>query len=379
MPAGADVYGFLYDGHRAINDPGAIYPQSVLLIERGFVFVTLYPPPQLLIAAIYASIPGQFGAVAWVLTDALAAVAALVLVFRFVRDSHPAALPIFCLLVICFTPLFEDVRLGQRSGLLLMLSVGSMAAIASRPAAAGILAGIATALKFYPGAMVLAVDPRKQLTFIATLAATAALILGASFIPFGSPLFYFTRVFLPSITWQRSGPHDCFQNSTQLLFARVVGGESYGVIDQSGVWRPSSFVPWHFTTASTILGYAAVGLIVVAAVWAVRRSGVAQPYSLALCFSLGTLVPGEVFTYQFVPMLPLFIVMFMKALQHGKVGTMLILASALWVLLISPCALPLPSLWTVAALGIFATSVVWAPLFRNTGAPAGTSRGSAAD
>jgi hypothetical protein len=261
------------------------------------------------------------------------------------------------LIVICFTPLFEDIRLGQRGGLLILLAVGAMATALTRPAVAGVLAGLATSLKFYPGAMVLGVHPRKHWTFIASLIITSAVALGASFIPFGSPLFYFTRVLVPSLTWNQSGSHDCFQNSTRLLYARVVGGESFGVIDQSGVWRQTSVVDWHMATLATVLTYATILLILAYTVWAVWRSGAAQPYSLALCFSLGTLVPGEVFTYQFLPMLPLLIVMFMKALRETKVVTMVVLAAALWVLLVSPCALPLPSLWTVAALAIFAVSV----------------------
>jgi hypothetical protein len=366
MPDGADVFGFIDVGQRVLTNPGAIYPEAAAEIARGFVFVPLYPPPQLLLAALYASIPGPSGAVLWVATNALASILALLLLLRIVRRVHPAATPIFCLIVICYTPLFEDIRLGQRGGLLMLLSVASMALIVRRPAVAGVIAGLATAIKFYPGAMVLAVNPRKQWTFLAAIAATTAVVLAVSFIPFGSPFLYVTRVLLPSITWQRSGPHDCFQNSTQLLFGRLVGGESYGVIDQAGVWRQATFVPWQLESLSSVLFYGTIALILAGTIWAVWRSNAAQPFSAAVCISLGTIVPGEVFTYQFLAMMPLLILMFMKALEHRRVGTMLILASALWILLVSPCALPLPSLWTIAALAIFAVSVWNAPLFRQT-------------
>jgi Glycosyltransferase family 87 len=365
MPDGADVYAFLYDGRRALINPGAIYPDAAAQIAHGFVFVTLYPPPQLLVAAIYALIPGSAAAVLWVATNTLASLIALILLLRMVGRVHPAAQPIFWLLVLCFTPLFEDIRLGQRGGVMMLLSVGAMGLVVTRPAAAGALAGLATSFKFYPGAMVLGVDPRRQWTFIVTLIATSAAVLGASFIPFGSPLFYLTRVLVPGLTWQNSGSHDCFQNSTQLLYARVVGGESYGVIDQAGVWRQVTLVPWHSQSWATALAYSTILLVIAATVWGVWRSGVAQPYSLALCFSLGTIVPGEAFTYQFLPMLPLLVIVFMKALQQKKVVSMVTLAAALWILLVSPCSLPLPSLWTVAALAIFAVAVWHATLFRN--------------
>src|SRR5437762_1794492 len=328
MPPGADVFPFIYDGHRALTNPDAIYAESAALIARGFVFITLYPPPQLLIAVVYALAPGSSGAYLWVATNALAALAALVLLLRLIKKIHPAATPIFWLVTVCFTPLFEDIRLGQRGGLLMLLSVGAMSLIFARPATAGVLAGLATSLKFYPGAMVLAVDPRKTWTFIASLIATAGITLGVSFIPFGSPFRYLFDVLLPSLGWARSGPHDCFQNSTPLLFARVVGGESFGVIDQSGTWRQATFVPWHFEALAGGLAYLTIGVVFLAAIWAVWRSGAAQPYSLALCFSLGTLLPGEVFTYQFLPMLPLLVIVFMKALERREFGTMLILGLA---------------------------------------------------
>jgi hypothetical protein len=364
MPDGADVYGFLYAGRQTLTNPTAIYPEAAAQIAHGFVFVTLYPPSQLLIAAVYAMAPGSSGALLWVATNTLAAVVALVLLLRMVARFQPAAHPIFWLIALCFTPLFEDIRLGQRGGVLLLLSVGAMSLVLARPVTAGVLAGLATSLKFYPGAMVLGVDPRRQWTFIASLTATAGITIAASFIPFGSPFQYFTGVLIPSLTWNRSGSHDCFQNSTELLFARVLGGEPYGVIDQSGVWRQVTFVSWHFQSLVTVLTYSTMALILLATIWAVWRSGAARPYSLALCFSLGTILPGEVFTYQFLPMLPLLVVVFMKAVEHRKVATIFILGVAQWILLVSPCALPLPSLWTVAALAILVVSILHAPLFR---------------
>jgi hypothetical protein len=376
MPAGADVFGFIEAGRQALTNPGAIYPQAAAEISHGFVFVTLYPPTQLLLAALYASVPSSIGAVLWVATDVLASAVALVVMFRTVANFHPAAQPAFWLIVICFTPLFEDIRLGQRGGLLLLLAVGAMTLVLTRTVVAGLLAGVATALKFYPVAMALGVNPRRQWTFVASLIGSGALIISSSFIPFGSPLFYFRNVLLPSLFWQNSGPHDCFQNSTHLLYARVIDGEPYGVINQAGAWHQATFDSLHFHALATVLEYSTILLIVAATVWAVWRSSTAQPYSLALCFSLGTLVPGEVFTYQFLPMLPILLIVFMQALQSRKFGTACILGGALWILLVSPCALPLPSLWTVAALVIFGVSVWHAPLFRHEDAATKPTRGS---
>jgi Glycosyltransferase family 87 len=374
LPTGADAYAFVIDGRRALTDPGAIYPQSAAQLAQGWLFVTLYPPPQLLIAAVYALAPDPVGAYLWVATNIVCAAIALFLLFRLIRRIHPSTAPIFCLLVICFTPLFEDIRLGQRGGLLLLLGVGSMTSlVASRPRVAGALAGLATALKFYPGALVLGVQPRRHWSYGVSLLATAVAVLGVSFIPFGSPLLYFSKVLLPGITWNGYRDHDCFQNSTQLLFARVVGGEKFSLIDQSGTWRTVTLVPWHLIQLAAILTDVSLVLIIAATLWAVWRSSWSQPYALALCFSLGTIVPGEVFTYQFLPLLPLFVLVFMKALEGRRVGLLLTMAGAEWILLVSPCSLPLPSLWTVAALAIFAVAVYMAPEFRQAPRQSGST------
>src|SRR5690349_22647441 len=132
MPAGADVYGFIDVGRRTLSNPGAIYPEAAAEIAHGFVFVTLIPPPQLLLAALFALIPGSLGAPLWVATNALASVAALIILLRLIVRFHPAAHPAFWLVVICFTLLFEDIRLGQRGGILLLMGVGAMALVEIR-------------------------------------------------------------------------------------------------------------------------------------------------------------------------------------------------------------------------------------------------------
>jgi Glycosyltransferase family 87 len=367
VPDLADVHQFIAVGRVALRDPGSIYPGVADQVAHSDFATSLYPPPQLLLAALYALAPIPLAETLWVATNLVAAAVAVAVLFRMVARIHPAAPPVFWLIVLCFTPLFEDLRLGQRGGVLIMLGVLAMATVRTRPVLAGVLAGLVTSLKFYPAAMVFGVNPRKQWRFIVSLVGTSVAVLGVSFIPFGSPLFYLLKVLIPSITWQNSGAHDCFQNSTPLLFARVVGGEPFTVGNNEGIWHPVTLVPWHLTTLATVLTLATIAGIFAATFWAVWRSGFAQPYSLALCFSLGTLVPGEVFTYQFLPMLPLLLIVFMQALRHARFVSLAVLGVALWVLVASPCALALPSLWTVAALAIFAVAVAMAPLFRAQG------------
>jgi hypothetical protein len=85
---------------------------------------------------------------------------------------------------------------------------------------------------------------------------------------------------------------------------------------------------------------------------------------MSLAFSLGALVPAEVFTYQFIPLLPLTVVLVLKAIERRRWGTIAVMGSALYFLMSSPCALVFPGLWTIAGLVIFAAATVEAPLFR---------------
>jgi len=86
-----------------------------------------------------------------------------------------------------------------------------------------------------------------------------------------------------------------------------------------------------------------------------------------LAFSLGTLVPGHIYTYQFLAMLPLTLVLVLKAIEKHRWGTLAIVGAALYILLSSPCALVFPGLWTIAGLVIFGAAAARAQLFRGPG------------
>jgi hypothetical protein len=134
----------------------------------------------------------------------------------------------------------------------------------------------------------------------------------------------------------------------------------------SGVWSNVTLVPWHLPWLAQGLTYLTIAALFASTVWAARRSGWAQPYAMSLAFSLGTLVPGEVFTYQFIAVLPLTLVLVLKAIDRQRWGTVALAGIAVWILVSSPCALVFPGLWSIAGLAIFGAAVVEAHLFRES-------------
>ena len=363
-PVGGDAFLYLQGGRQALADPSHLYSNAAALIAKGFTWTVTWPPPQVWISIPFSLLPEQIGVWAWTLTNGLLVVAGLVLLFRAIGSAQVWALPVFILVCLCFTPLFEEVRLGQRTGLLLLTAAAAMLVVESRPRLAGALAGLGASLKFYPAALLLSVDPRQWKRFAVTLIAVAALVLLVSFIPFGSPLEYAMNVLLPVAAGSPTATHDCFQNSTPLLFSRLVGGQSFSVVNAYGVWRDVTIGTWHLPWLATLLAFVTRALLVVGTVWAGWRSGWSQPFSMAMAFSLGALIPGDVYTYQFLCVLPLATVLVLKGIEHRQWAALALAAGCLWFFISSPCALVFPSLWTVASLGLFAAGLGTATAYR---------------
>jgi glycosyl transferase family 87 len=356
VPDTADAYSFIGTGRDALAHPGAIYAASAALVARGYMWSVNSPPPTILLAIPFGLAPQDVALRLWVGTNALCAVAGLVFLYRSIGRRTQLTLPIFVLVSACFTPLFEDMRLGQIGGFLMCLSCAAMLVTRSRPLLGGALAGLATSLKFYPAAMALAIDGRRRPRFIGSLAAVCGTVFAITFIPFGSPWFYLTRVLIPVSTDLPNQTHSCFENSTPSLFYRLVGGSAWTMLS-SGTWSSPISLPWHLTALALLLIYATTAFLLVGTVWAARRSGWAQPFSMALGLSLGTLVPGHVYTYQFIALLPLTLVLVLTAVQQNRWVLTGVLGLAVWVFVSSPCALVFPGLWNIAGLAIFAVAM----------------------
>jgi hypothetical protein len=367
LPPGADAYEIVSSAHEALTNPGGMYARSAALISVGYEWTVTAPPPGILIAVPFSLFPAPANVWLWVAANALMSAVGLYWLHRAIGPRGRWTLPVFLLIVLLFTPLFEDIRLGQRGGPLLLLAGGSMLTVRRHPALAGALTGLSTSIKFYPAVMALSVAPRQWWRFTGALVSVAAATLAVTFIPFGDPWLYLTRVLLPVLFGSPAWNSDCFQNSTSLLYTRLVGGASYGVLTSSDVWISVTLVPWHLPWLAKALTYVTIAALFASTVWAAHRSGWAQPYSMSLAFSLGTLVPGHMYTYQFLAMLPLTLVLTLKAIEKHRWGTLTIVGAALFILLSSPCALVFPGLWTIAGLVIFGAAAASAQLFRGPG------------
>jgi hypothetical protein len=364
LPPDADAYFFLVGGRQALSDPSSIYPHSAALLAAGNPFTILWPPPQTLMAVPFALLPRPWDVWLWVALNALMSAVGLYFVYRAIRPKKGYFLPLYVLCIVCFTPLFEDVRLGQRGGLLILLAGAAMLIVRRHPVIAGALTGLGTSIKFYPAVMALAVAPRQWTRFTGALIGVASVVLLVAFIPFGSPLLYLTGVLIPAELGETATSNDCFQNSTALLYSRLVGGQAISFGSDSGVWTTVTLVPWHYPLLAQALTYLTIGALIAGSIWAARQSGWAQPFSMSLAFSLGALVPGEAFTYQFIALLPLTLVLLLKAIERQRWITVGLVATSIWILLSSPCALAVPGLWTIAGLIIFGASVAESRLFQ---------------
>jgi hypothetical protein len=96
----------------------------------------------------------------------------------------------------------------------------------------------------------------------------------------------------------------------------------------------------------------------VAGLLAVRASGWNPVYGLAVGLALGGILPGELNPYQYLPLLPLVLMVLVVAIRNARWAYVAAMAAGLLMWWREPCLLPFPNLWTVGALILFAVSVL---------------------
>jgi glycosyl transferase family 87 len=360
----------LWEGARAyLTNPAHMYDAAAAYLARTHLIAPsggldsfVSPPPVAVLALPIAMLPKNVGVEVWTGLDTLALIAGLVLLYRVLASRHPIGRPAFWLIAAYFPPLFADASAGQRGGIILLGAMASIWLESKRPLVAGAVGGFAAALKYYPAAMVIGPRPAHRIRYAAGLGAALVLITALCFIPLGigGAAFYYQHVLLPSLA---SHNPDCAYDSVRTLFTRTIGGEPF--LQPSGGDFVMVQSPVRLPAIALFLSYLSALLFAGGAAWAALRSGWNPGYGMAVGFALGALIPNEVWPYQWLPLLPLILLVAVKAIERRRAVTLVLLGVCLLGFFRQPCALVFPNLWTVAAIGVFVLGLWENRLFRS--------------
>jgi len=369
VPRRPDAEGMWEGAHAFLTNPSHMYDaaaaylaQTHVIAPPGVLAAFVSPPPVAVMAIPVALLPRSLGVEVWTAIDAVALLAGLLFLYRAVAITNRIAQPVFWLVAAYFPPLFADISAGQRGGVMLLAAMASIwLESRSRPALAGAIAGLAAALKYYPAAMVIGPRPAHRVRYAAALAVVVLAITALTFIPLGvgGAVFYYQHVLIPSLA---SHNPDCAYDSVRTLFTRTIGGEAFLQPSGTGVVLVQS--PLHLGTVALLLSYLSAVLFAAGAAWAAWRSGWNPAYGMAVGFALGALIPNEVWPYQWLPLLPLILLVAVRAIERRRWMTLGVLGVCLLGFYRQPCDLPFPNLWTVAAIGVFALALWENRLFR---------------
>lgn len=363
-----DAEGMWEGAHAYLTNPSHMYDAAAAYLARLHIIAPpgtmddyVNPPPSSLLGVPVAILPKDVGVEVWTVIDGAALIVALLLLYRLLATRHPLGRPIFWLVAGYFPPLFADVSAGQRGGVLLAAAMASIWFESSRPALAGALGGLAAAVKYYPAAMVIGPRPEHRVRYAIGLFAVLVLVTALSFIPIGlgGSIFYVQHVLLPSL-----GSHnpDCAYDSVRTLFTRTIGGEAYAQPSGTGYVLVTS--PIHLPGVALFLAYLSAVLFAGGAVWAAWRSGWNPAYGMSLGFGLGALIPNEVWPYQWLPLLPLILLLVAKGIEQRRFRMLGLLAVFLLGFYQQPCDLFFPNLWTLAGIAVFVLGLWENRLFR---------------
>lgn len=358
-----DAFSVVQAGYRWLHDPSAIYADTARrLHETGFVPVVglIRPPTVAMLGAPFSLLPAAWQVPAFTVADAAAAVAGFLLVQRLLTRT-PLETAVVWAIVFYSPPLFAEVNAGQIGGFVLLLACGAIVTFRERPLLSGVLAGASASLKFYPALLVVGARERWR-PFVAGAVAGGVVITAVACIPLGlqGTWRYVTDVLIPSL---RAPNPDCAQTSVSTLFGRSIGGDPYPILNPDG---STSILqsPIHLAMAASVLTLLAIVAALAAAILASRASGWNPSYGMSLGLALGSIVPGEVNPYQYLPLLPLVLMVVVVSIRRAQWGRMTWLAIGLLLFSRQPCLLPFPNLWTIAGLLLFGVCVAAAREFR---------------
>lgn len=364
-----DTEGMWEGAHAYLTDPSRMYQPAAaylasthVIAPPGTLAAFVSPPPVAVLAVPVALLPKAIGVQAWTALDGTALLVALALLAATIAIKDRVARPVFWLAAALFSPVFADISAGQRGGVLLALAMASVWFERSRPTLAGVVGGLAGALKYYPAAMIIGPRPAHRIRYAVALVAAMVVVTAVCFVPlrFSGTLFYYQNVLVPSL-----GSHnpDCAYDSVRTLFTRTIGGESFVLPTTNGYVMVSS--PLHLSSIALVLSYVSALAFAAGAVWGAWRSGWNPVYGMSLGFALGALIPNEVWPYQWLPLLPLVVLLAVRGVEERRGVTLALLSLCLIGFLRPPCDLFFPNLWTLAGIGIFVLALWENRLFRN--------------
>ena len=85
---------------------------------------------------------------------------------------------------------------------------------------------------------------------------------------------------------------------------------------------------------------------------------------MSLGFALGALIPNEVWPYQWLPLLPVVLLVVVRSIELNRWRTLALMGVFLLGFYRPPCDLPFPNLWTLAAIAVFVLAVWENRIFR---------------
>jgi hypothetical protein len=347
-----DAASFLGAGREWLNHPSHLYDAATAYIATNHISPAqgvIGPPGAALLATPFSLLPSPWDVVGWTVADCVCVLLALFLLDRMLRLSG-ALRAWYWVVALYFPPLFAETIASQIGGYLMLLGCASIVLVGRRPGWAGVLAAVGCDIKLYPISLVLGAGPRRLRAFVGGVAGGGLLLGALTFGPIGwnSPVHYVRDVLLPAL-----GSHfaDCQVVSVFSFWDRLIGGASYPTL-ASGHETWMQIGP-DIPGLAEGLGVASVVGIVVMCVAAARRSGWHPVYSPAIAFSLGALLPGELRTYQVLPLLPLVLIVLVTALRAGDARVVIGIALGLLGVVVQPCSLVFPNLWTVAIVWLF--------------------------
>jgi Glycosyltransferase family 87 len=192
---------------------------------RAHLKINAHPPSSILFALPFAALPYRDAVVVWNLFSLLALLAALILIgrelsFPWQAWHVPAGLALL-LIYAYFGILRTQLEQAQWNLVLLLLLTGTwVMARTDRPVLAGVLLGLATALKLFPGLLFLSFLLLRQWRTVLAGALSFAVVTGLTLLIFGGDAYrtYFVEVLPQLDRFRSSWPGISLGNFSAKLF-----------------------------------------------------------------------------------------------------------------------------------------------------------------